>query len=148
MPGREPGPSEPRPLGAKRVRPVCAGQTTVSVPRRRTPSRRTCPPAGPAWFARAADDSGPFADDSPRCVISPLAAADGAAGSAASAPGNPRRTLLIHLAEDLRVAIVAGDIEAACVTHDAMGRLLGCSTTQLAPVTNLALERGNVGAGR
>ncbi len=69
------------------------------------------------------------------------------ADSPTPAPGNHRRALLIHLAEGLRAAIAAGDIEAARVTHDAIGRILGSSTTQLAPSTSLTPERSNLGAG-
>jgi hypothetical protein len=44
--------------------------------------------------------------------------------------------------------LVAGDIEAALVAHDAIGRLLGSSTSQLAPVASLAPECGKGEAGR
>jgi len=62
------------------------------------------------------------------------------AGSTTPVPGNHRRTLLIHLAEDLRAAIAAGDIEAARVTQEFIGRLLGSSTTQLAPIGRVLSE--------
>jgi hypothetical protein len=61
---------------------------------------------------------------------------------------NPRRVLLVHLAEDLREAIVAGDIEAARVAHEAIGRLLGSDATQLAPVVDLDRQRGAPGGHR
>ena len=69
--------------------------------------------------------------------------ASGTAGGTAPTPGNHRLAQLIHLAEDLRAAIVVGDIESARVTHEFIGRILGSPTTQLAPVTSIAPERGN-----
>jgi len=103
------------------------------------------PPAddGSQRFARGADDSGPVADDSPRSA-GPLTPN---AGSATRAPGNHRRVLLIHLVDDLRAAIAADDIEAARVTHEFIGRLLGSSATQVAANTSLMPERSNRGAG-
>jgi len=55
--------------------------------------------------------------------------------------------LLIHLVDDLRAAIAADDIEAARVTHEFIGRLLGSSATQVAANTSLMPERSNRGAG-
>jgi hypothetical protein len=49
----------------------------------------------------------------------------------------------VRLAEDMRAAVVAGDVEAACVAHEAIGRLLGPApvTATSADVVDLAAER-------
>ncbi|WP_437523421.1 hypothetical protein WME79_34050 [Sorangium sp. So ce726] len=60
-----------------------------------------------------------------------------------------RATLLVQLGEGLRAAIVAGDVEAARVAHDAIGRLLGALTPPqdevAADVLDLARERDRRG---
>lgn len=40
-------------------------------------------------------------------------------------PQNPRAALVEHLTADMRAALAAGDLQAARVAHDALGRLLG-----------------------
>jgi len=87
-----------------------------------------------------ADESGPVADDS----IGSRGPLTATADSPTPAPGTHRRALLVHLAEALGAAIAAGDIEAARVTHDAIGRLLGSSSTQIGP-GSLTPERRNLG---
>ncbi|NUQ72077.1 MAG: hypothetical protein HUU21_00660 [Polyangiaceae bacterium] len=54
---------------------------------------------------------------------------------------SPRTALLVHLAEDLKAAIEAGDLEAARVAHEAIGRLLGSTAAKNATVVDLATAR-------
>jgi hypothetical protein len=56
-------------------------------------------------------------------------------------PASPRTALLVHLAEDLKAAIEAGDLEAARVAHEAIGRLLGSTAAKNATVVDLATAR-------
>jgi hypothetical protein len=55
-------------------------------------------------------------------------------------PANPRTTLLVHLAEDLKAAIEMRDLETAQVAHEAIGRLLGMITAPV-PVVELSVVR-------
>jgi hypothetical protein len=48
-----------------------------------------------------------------------------------------RATLLAHLADDLRAAVLDGDLEAARIAHEAIGRLLGSEPAPLATVSEL-----------
>jgi len=49
----------------------------------------------------------------------------GGRADAQGAAGNPRAAMLTALLEAQRVALEAGDLEAARVAHEAVGRLLG-----------------------
>ncbi|WP_434048548.1 MULTISPECIES: hypothetical protein [Sorangium] len=49
--------------------------------------------------------------------------------------------LLGQLAEAMRVALAAGDVEAARITHETIGRLLGAPGADAAGVIDLAAER-------
>ncbi len=42
---------------------------------------------------------------------------------------------MVHLADDLRAAILDGDLEVARIAHDAIGRLLGSEKDRLAAVS-------------
>jgi hypothetical protein len=42
---------------------------------------------------------------------------------------SPRTAMLVHLTEDMRAALAAGDVEAALLAHDVIGRLLGARGT-------------------
>jgi hypothetical protein len=53
----------------------------------------------------------------------------------------PRQLLLTALTTALTEATMAGDIHAARVAHEAIGKLLTDGTGQAAPVADLALER-------
>lgn len=44
--------------------------------------------------------------------------------SSVDAPLNPRRELASSLAEGVRLALAAGDVEAARIAHETIGRLL------------------------
>jgi hypothetical protein len=59
----------------------------------------------------------------------------------ATATDGPRARLVKALAEAVAAASAAGDIHAARVAHDALGRLLGDQTPGTAEVTDLATER-------
>ena len=55
-----------------------------------------------------------------------------------------RTSVLEGLAENMRAALVAGDVTAARVIHETIGRLLSpdvASKGELAPVVDLASER-------
>ena len=45
--------------------------------------------------------------------------------AAPTVAANPRTALLAHLSADMTAALVAGDLEAAKIAHDAIGKLLG-----------------------
>lgn len=62
-------------------------------------------------------------------------------------PASPRAALLAHLAEDLRAAVLAGDVEAARVAHEAIGRLLGGEVAGEGSVIDLAAERNRRDGG-
>ena len=62
------------------------------------------------------------------------------AGSAEAPSGggaSPRAIMLAHLSADMGAAIAAGDLEAARVAHEAIGRLLGAGGMG-APVVDFA----------
>jgi hypothetical protein len=76
----------------------------------------------------------------------PRIATDIESGERPSRASNSRTTLLLHLADDLRASIVDGDLEAARIAHEAIGRLLGSEQTRLASVAelpNAASDRGS-----
>jgi hypothetical protein len=76
----------------------------------------------------------------------PRIATDIVSGEQPSRASNSRTTLLLHLADDLRASIVDGDLEAARIAHEAIGRLLGSEQTRLATVSELptaASDRGS-----
>lgn len=85
---------------------------------------------GSTPFAQVADASGPPSDDWPRRV------------------NNPRATLLTHLAEGLLASIEAGDLEAARIAHDSIGRLLGSAETTFAPVVHVSSRTQRSGGER
>ncbi|WP_437726114.1 hypothetical protein [Sorangium sp. So ce861] len=49
--------------------------------------------------------------------------------------------LLGQLAEGMRAALAAGDVEAARIAHETIGRLLGGPGADAAGVVDLAVER-------
>jgi hypothetical protein len=90
--------------------------------------------------ADAPDDSRQIAvrrDDLPR-IATGVSAAELPQRTTSS-----RARLLLHLADDLREAIVEGDLEAARVAHDTIGRLLGTEQARLAVVTELPNAAAN-----
>ncbi|WP_437627957.1 hypothetical protein [Sorangium sp. So ce1151] len=54
--------------------------------------------------------------------------------------------LLRHLAEGMREALAAGDVEAARIAHETIGRLLGAPAADAGGVVDLAAERSRRGA--
>lgn len=62
-----------------------------------------------------------------------------------SAPATPRQRMIAVLNAELGAALAAGDIEAAKVAHDALGRLLG-TDKPAAPVADLSAERRRRGS--
>ncbi|AUX23345.1 uncharacterized protein SOCEGT47_038680 [Sorangium cellulosum] len=54
---------------------------------------------------------------------------------------DPRSVLLRQLAEGMREALAAGDVEAARIAHETIGRLLGAPGADVAGVIDLAAER-------
>jgi hypothetical protein len=62
------------------------------------------------------------------------------ADAPAEPPASPRAVMLAALSAGMTAALSAGDLEAARVAHDAIGRLLG-STAPPAAVVDLAVER-------
>jgi hypothetical protein len=60
-----------------------------------------------------------------------------------AAPPSPRAALLAHLSADMGAALAAGDLEAARIAHEAIGKLmaLGLAPVDGAPVIDLATER-------
>jgi hypothetical protein len=56
-------------------------------------------------------------------------------------PADPRSALLGQLAEGMREALAAGDVEAARIAHEAIGRLLGATGADAGGVIDLAAER-------
>jgi hypothetical protein len=84
--------------------------------------------AGPERLDLTAEQSPPN-DGSQRfaCVPEDSSSNDNTTRRASS----PRTTLLAQLAEDLRAAALATDMEAARVAHDAIGRLLGDATNDV-----------------
>ncbi len=56
--------------------------------------------------------------------------------AAPTVAANPRTALLAHLSADMTAALAAGDLEAAAVAHEAIGRLL-------APVMRSAEDAGD-----
>ncbi|MCC6653448.1 MAG: hypothetical protein IT348_20020 [Candidatus Eisenbacteria bacterium] len=56
--------------------------------------------------------------------------------------------MIASLNVELGAALDAGDLEAAKVAHDALGRLLGADDTKARPVTDLAVERAKRGRKR
>ena len=64
----------------------------------------------------------------------------GPAEAAGGGGASPRAVMLGHLSADMDAAIAAGDVEAARVAHEAIGRLLGSGGTG-AHVVDLAAER-------
>lgn len=68
--------------------------------------------------------------------------ADGARSPAPAAQqADPRTLLLGQLAEGMQAALAAGDVEAARVAHDALGRLMGPRGEGSGAVADLAAER-------
>src|ERR1700679_106691 len=53
---------------------------------------------------------------------------------------SPRAVMLAHLSADMGAALAAGDVEAARIAHDAIGKLLGMPGLSAA-VVDLAAER-------
>ncbi|WP_231864356.1 hypothetical protein [Sorangium cellulosum] len=53
--------------------------------------------------------------------------------------------LLGQLAEGMRAALAAGDVEAARIAHETIGRLLGAPGADAAGVVDLAAERARRG---
>ena len=70
----------------------------------------------------------------------PNPAISGAAGDSQRNPASSRAVMLAHLSADMGAALAAGDMEAARVAHDAIGRLLGAPGAPAA-VVDLAAER-------
>jgi transcriptional regulator with XRE-family HTH domain len=66
---------------------------------------------------------------------------DGARPPAAAQQADPRTVLLGHLAEGMREALATGDVEAARIAHETIGRLLGAPGADAAGVIDLAAER-------
>ncbi|WP_437684031.1 hypothetical protein [Sorangium sp. So ce131] len=67
-----------------------------------------------------------------------VAAGSGAAQAGPAAPSPPlsvRAVLVAQLGEGLSAAAAAGDVEAVRVAHEAIGRLLGLPSLELAPST-------------
>ncbi|WP_437277514.1 hypothetical protein WME90_40705 [Sorangium sp. So ce375] len=60
-------------------------------------------------------------------------------------PADPRTVLLGQLAEGMRAALAAGDVEAARIAHETIGRLLGAPRADAAGVIDLAAERSRRG---
>ncbi|XXT25329.1 hypothetical protein WME94_27750 [Sorangium sp. So ce429] len=60
-------------------------------------------------------------------------------------PADPRTVLLSQLAEGMRAALAAGDVEAARIAHETIGRLLGAPEADAAGVIDLAAERARRG---
>ncbi|CAN96463.1 hypothetical protein predicted by Glimmer/Critica [Sorangium cellulosum So ce56] len=60
-------------------------------------------------------------------------------------PADPRTVLLGQLAEGMRAALAAGDVEAARIAHETIGRLLGAPGADAAGVVDLAAERARRG---
>ncbi|WP_437331194.1 hypothetical protein [Sorangium sp. So ce381] len=56
-------------------------------------------------------------------------------------PADPRTVLLGQLAEGMRAALAAGDVEAARIAYETIGRLLGAPEADAAGVIDLAAER-------
>jgi hypothetical protein len=56
-------------------------------------------------------------------------------------PGDPRAALVGALADGMRAALAAGDMEAARIAHETIGRLLGAPSELLGGVVDLAAER-------
>ena len=87
------------------------------------------------------DDSIP--DVAPAGPLAPLAPATLGPVSA-----SPRAIMLGHLYADMGAALAVGDLEAARIAHDAIGRLLAAMRPgdgDGAPVVDLATERGKRG---
>ncbi len=59
------------------------------------------------------------------------------------APPSPRAALLAHLSADMGAALAAGDLDAARIAHETIGKLmaLGLAPVDGAPVIDLATER-------
>ncbi len=62
-------------------------------------------------------------------------------GTGASAP-SPRAVLLAALFDGARAAVVAGDLDAARVAHEAIGKLLGATPPPMQIAVNLASPSG------
>ncbi|WP_437961337.1 hypothetical protein WME76_17980 [Sorangium sp. So ce119] len=60
-------------------------------------------------------------------------------------PEDPRTVLLGQLAEGMRAALAAGDVEAARIAHETIGRLLGAPGADAAAVIDLAAKRSRRG---
>ena len=79
-------------------------------------------------------------------VKAPTAAAKCAEGREAdetrTKPASPRAALLASLAEGMRAALATGDVEAARIANEAIGRILGGPGAESAgSVIDLAAER-------
>jgi integrase len=71
------------------------------------------------------------------------ALADVSASSASATTASPRAALLQSLLDAARAAVAAGDLEAARIAHEAVGKLLGEGEGKGAPVVDLAdVRRG------
>ncbi|MBK8994641.1 MAG: hypothetical protein IPM35_02670 [Myxococcales bacterium] len=65
------------------------------------------------------------------------------------APTTPRQRMIAGLNAELAAALAAGDLEAARVAHEALGRLLGASQAgERAVVIDLAAEQAKRGGKR
>ena len=63
-------------------------------------------------------------------------------GAMQPAPATPRAAMLAHLSADMGAALAAGDVEAARVANEAIGKLLAAGeASEGAPVVDLAAER-------
>jgi integrase len=74
----------------------------------------------------------------------PEGALDLGPASAPATPTSPRAALLAHLSSDMTAALAVGDVEAARVAHEAIGRLLGAAPRvgdAAATVVDLEAER-------
>ena len=60
-------------------------------------------------------------------------------------PASLRATLLASLAEGMRAALAAGDMEAARIAHETVGRLLSAHGADPRDVVDLAAERARRG---
>ncbi|XXX73304.1 hypothetical protein WMF30_37220 [Sorangium sp. So ce134] len=56
-------------------------------------------------------------------------------------PADPQTVLLGQLAEGMRAALAEGDVEAARIAHETIGRLLGAPGAHAGGVIDLAVER-------
>lgn len=116
-----------RSAGYARPRAVCAGERPRGI--------RTRKDQADLHGTR----TGPHATAAARGATSPVG---GVTGRRADASGTqPRAALVASLAEGLAAAFAAGDVEAARVAHEAIGRLLAMPQDHGGTLVDLATER-------